>query len=148
MYIPWQMSNERNGCPLAGAATGNRREDEDQMEEPFFERVYHVVRLIPAGRVATYGQVARLLGAPRAARTVGWALRALPAGSGVPWQRVVNARGTISLGRGAGGAEIQRALLEEEGVLFDEQGRIDLARFGWAGPDLPELAQFRDPARD
>lgn len=118
------------------------------MGESFFERVYQVVRLIPAGRVATYGQVAHLLGAPRAARTVGWALRAVPAGSGVPWQRVVNSRGTISLGQGAGGAEIQRALLEEEGVRFDEEGRIDLARFGWAGPDLPDLAQFREPGHD
>jgi methylated-DNA-protein-cysteine methyltransferase-like protein len=148
MYISWQMSNEKNSCPFAGAATGGGHEDEDWMEDSFFERVYHVVRLIPAGRVATYGQVARLLGAPRAARTVGWALRAVPADSGVPWQRVVNARGTISLGRGAGGAEIQRALLEEEGVVFDEQGRIDLAHFGWAGPDLPELAQVRNPGRD
>jgi methylated-DNA-protein-cysteine methyltransferase-like protein len=118
------------------------------MEDSFFERVYHVVRMIPAGRVATYGQVARLLGAPRAARTVGWALRAVPAGSGVPWHRVVNARGTISLGRRSGGAEIQRALLEEEGVVFDEGGRIDLGSFGWAGPDLLELAQLRDPGCD
>ncbi|MBN1658995.1 MAG: methylated-DNA--[protein]-cysteine S-methyltransferase [Anaerolineae bacterium] len=110
------------------------------MDERFFGRVYRVVRLVPRGRVATYGQIAQALGAPRAARTVGWALRALPDGSGVPWQRVVNARGTISLAQGAGGAEIQRLLLEEEGIAFDDAGRIDLARFGWAGPDVAEQA--------
>jgi methylated-DNA-protein-cysteine methyltransferase related protein len=112
------------------------------MEETFFERVYRAVRLVPPGRVATYGQIARALGAPRAARTVGWALRALTEGSGVPWQRVVNAQGTISLAGGAGGAEVQRLLLEEEGICFDDESRIDLGRFGWAGPDVAEQAEL------
>lgn len=107
------------------------------MTDSFFERVYRVVRRIPAGQVASYGQVARILGAPRAARTVGWALSSLPEGHDVPWHRVVNSRGTVSLdARGPGGA-IQRALLEEEGVVFQE-GRIDLKVYGWAGPDLAE----------
>jgi methylated-DNA-protein-cysteine methyltransferase-like protein len=102
----------------------------------FFEQVYQVVRRIPRGQVATYGQIARLLGKPRAARTVGWALHSLPEGSGVPWQRVVNARGSISLdARGPGGA-IQRLLLEAEGVVFDEEGRLDLGVYGWCGLDL------------
>jgi methylated-DNA-protein-cysteine methyltransferase-like protein len=103
----------------------------------FFEQVQQVIHCIPPGKVATYGQIARILGMPHAARTVGWALRAVPDGSDVPWQRVINARGTLSLD--AHGAAIQRALLEEEGIVFDEQGRIDLKVYGWAGPDLAEL---------
>lgn len=114
------------------------------MADSFFELVYRVVRSIPPGRVATYGQIARILGMPHAARTVGWALRDLPQGYDVPWQRVINARGTISLGAGGGGAEIQRALLEEEGVVFDEQGRVDLTTYGWAGPDLAERQALLD----
>jgi len=112
-----------------------------------FEQIYEVVRRIPPGRVATYGQIARLLGMPRAARTVGWALHTLPEGIDVPWQRVINARGTISFDPDSPGAVIQRALLEEEGVVFDEKGRIDLDVYGWAGLDLAERQQLleRDP---
>jgi methylated-DNA-protein-cysteine methyltransferase-like protein len=110
------------------------------MTSLFFEQVYQVVRRIPAGRVATYGQIARLLGMSHAARTVGWALHSIPEGSDVPWQRVINARGTISLG--ARGAPIQRALLEEEGIVFDERGHVDLDTYGWAGLDLAERQQL------
>jgi methylated-DNA-protein-cysteine methyltransferase-like protein len=110
--------------------------------DSFFAQVYEVVRRIPPGQVATYGQIARLLGKPRAARTVGWALHSLPEGSDVPWQRVINAKGTISLdARGLGGA-IQRVLLEAEGIVFDEQGRVDLQAHGWAGLDLAERDQI------
>ena len=95
-----------------------------------FARIYRAVRTIPRGRVATYGQVARLAGVPRGARTVGWALRALsPRGEPrVPWHRVVGAGGLISLPEGHGG-EVQRARLRAEGIRF-RHGRIDLARFG------------------
>jgi methylated-DNA-protein-cysteine methyltransferase-like protein len=103
----------------------------------FFAQVYAVVRRVPPGKVATYGQIARMLGMPHAARTVGWALRAVPEGSDVPWQRVISARGTISLAPDQG-AGLQRVLLEEEGVAFDDQGRVDLGRYGWAGLDLAE----------
>lgn len=116
------------------------------MKPSFFEQVYQVVRLIPPGRVATYGQIARLLGAPRGARTVGWALRGLPEGSDVPWQRVINARGTISLDARGRGGNIQRVLLEAEGVTFDEQGRVDLKSHGWAGLDLAERDQILQAA--
>ena len=117
------------------------------MVDSFFEQVYKVVRRIPPGKVATYGQIARTLGAPRAARTVGWALHDLPDGSDVPWQRVVNARGTISLDeRGLGGA-MQHALLEEEGVVLDEQGRIDLGVYGWSGLDLAERQSLLESDR-
>lgn len=91
---------------------------------------YAVVQSIPAGRVASYGQVARLAGLPRHARQVGYALAALEPGSPVPWHRVVNARGAVS---SRPGADRQRSLLEVEGVRFNEAGRIDLRRFGWDG---------------
>lgn len=95
-----------------------------------YATIYAVVRRIPRGRVATYGQVARLAGRPRGARQVGYALAALD-DPGVPWHRVVNAKGRISPRRRPGADEFQRILLEDEGVAFDDDGRICLARFGW-----------------
>ena len=99
-----------------------------------YERVWKVVRRIPRGRVATYGQVARLAGLGGGARLVGYALHALAEDErGVPWQRVINAQGRISA-RGFGGSEeLQRRLLVREGVRFDARARVDLARFGWKG---------------
>ena len=97
-----------------------------------YARIYAVVRRIPKGRVATYGQVAALAGRARHARLVGYALHALSARTSVPWQRVVNARGEISLRRTAPDAGLtQRLLLEREGVRFDARGRISLDRYGW-----------------
>ena len=94
-------------------------------------RIWAVVRRIPPGRVATYGQVAALAGLAGGARQVGYALAALPDGSDVPWQRVVNARGEESARAEPGADHFQRHLLEEEGVRFDRRGRIDLARHRW-----------------
>jgi methylated-DNA-protein-cysteine methyltransferase-like protein len=92
-------------------------------------RIHRVVSRIPKGRVATYGQIARLAGLRGQARLVGYAMHALPSGTRVPWQRVVNARGEISL---PGSSAIrQRERLEREGVRFDARGRIDLDRFLW-----------------
>ena len=85
---------------------------------PFYHRIYRIVRHIPRGRVATYGLVARLAGRPGAARTVGWALSALPEDSDVPWWRVINAAGRISLAPNDHSAVFQRALLLREGVRF------------------------------
>jgi len=96
-----------------------------------YERIYAVVRQIPEGRVATYGQVAALAGLPGHARQVGYALHALKEGSEVPWQRVINAKGEVSLRAEAGWDNFQRHLLEEEGVAFDERGRVDLERERW-----------------
>jgi methylated-DNA-protein-cysteine methyltransferase-like protein len=93
-------------------------------------RIHDVVSRIPRGRVATYGQIARLAGIPRQARLVGYALHALPAGTRVPWQRVVNAQGGISTP--GGHDSVQHNLLEREGVRFDSRGRIDLDLFLWA----------------
>lgn len=107
------------------------------MAAPFFERVYRLVRQIPFGQVATYGQLALYLGDRRGARTVGWAMRASP--EGVPWHRVVNAQGRISArGRPPDEVALQQALLESEGVVFGPDGRIDLRTYRWAGPPWSE----------
>lgn len=105
------------------------------MDEQLFARVYALVRQVPAGRVTTYGSIARVLGHPTGARQVGWALAALHGGHDVPAQRVVNARGELSGGWAFGGAEVQRALLEKEGVTFDEHGRVHLNRHLWEPTD-------------
>ena len=89
-----------------------------------------MLRSIPSGRVANYGRVALAAGLPGQARLVGYALHRLPADSDVPWHRVVNVRGGISLDQHFGPGRTQRALLEAESVTFDSRGRIDLIRFG------------------
>jgi len=105
--------------------------EEDGMKANYFEQVYRVVRRIPRGRVCTYGRIAELTGNPGAVRAVGWALNALRGpDTGVPWHRVVNARGCISL-RDESDIHLQRQLLEAEGVIFSGNSRIDLRRFGW-----------------
>jgi len=96
-----------------------------------YARIHAVVRRIPRGRVASYGQVAALAGLGRHARQVGYALHSLGPESDVPWQRVVNARGEVSPRSLPGWEAVQRALLEREGVGFDARGRIDLARHAW-----------------
>jgi methylated-DNA-protein-cysteine methyltransferase-like protein len=101
--------------------------------------IHAVVQRIPAGVVATYGQVARLAGLPGRARQVGHALSALPSDTRVPWHRVVNAQGKVSPridGRPAD--EIQRLRLEAEGVVFDVNGRISLKLFLWRPTDGPD----------
>jgi methylated-DNA-protein-cysteine methyltransferase-like protein len=98
---------------------------------PPYTKFYAVIRRIPRGRVATYGQIAILAGFPRNARQVGNALRHLPEGGTVPWQRVVNSRGEISRRSRADDDELQRILLEAEGITFDLEGRLDLRRYGW-----------------
>ena len=95
-----------------------------------YARIYAVVRRIPRGRVATYGQIATIAGLKGHARQVGYALYALKAFTGVPWQRVINAQGRISLRLTTGGLS-QRLLLEREGVVFDAGGRVSLKTFGW-----------------
>jgi methylated-DNA-protein-cysteine methyltransferase related protein len=107
------------------------------VEPNFFERVYLLVRQIPRGKVASYGQIAALLGHPQAARTVGWALNALRGSDvdNVPWQRVINRHGRISISRVDLGADLQRSLLEQEGIVFDERDRVDMKRYGWEGLD-------------
>jgi methylated-DNA-protein-cysteine methyltransferase-like protein len=95
-----------------------------------YDRIYAAVRKVPRGRVATYGQIAMIAGLPGHARQVGYALHALKSSTGVPWQRIVNAKGMISLAPMRGGIS-QRLLLEREGVTFDAAGRVSLRTFGW-----------------
>lgn len=107
------------------------RRSTSKSTETFYEQVYAFVERVPPGLVVTYGQVALELGSPGAARAVGYALYFQPIERGVPWWRVINVRGAISFkGRGPA-ADMQRKLLEEEGVIFDGSGRADLQRFRW-----------------
>ena len=94
-------------------------------------RIWQVVAAIPAGKVATYGSVAQQAGLARAARRVGTALRGLPADTRIPWHRVINAQGRISLPAGSQSRHVQRERLEAEGVCFRGNGSIDLQHFGW-----------------
>ena len=96
-----------------------------------YELIWSQVRKIPRGRVATYGQIAEMAGLDGHARQVGYALHNLPPGSTVPWHRVVNAKGEISPRSAGDSHELQRMVLEAEGVELDLRGRIDLKRFGW-----------------
>ena len=98
------------------------------------ERIYALVARIPAGRVATYGQLARIEGRCTP-RMVGYAMAALPEERRLPWHRVVNGRGSVSERRGGGGTSRQEALLRADGLLFDARGRLDLSRVAWEGPD-------------
>lgn len=99
----------------------------------FRARVAALVRRVPRGRVVSYGGVAAILGSPRAARGVGQALHTLGAEADLPWWRVINRNGEISIKGDPVLAALQRRLLEEEGVVFDAGGRVDWTRFGWRG---------------
>lgn len=110
-----------------------------------YARILAVVRRIPRGRVATYGQVAALAGYPRAPRLAGYALHALPPGTAVPWHRVLGAGGKLSLARlSPDGAVTQRLRLAREGVAFDARGCVDLEAFGWrAGKSVARARRRR-----
>jgi methylated-DNA-protein-cysteine methyltransferase related protein len=112
----------------------------------FYEQVYAVVRCVPVGQVTTYGRVAQMLGRPQAARAVGYALNALQdkPHHAVPWQRVVNAQGRISLVNREYSGQMQAELLRQEGVVVDEQLCLDLPRYLWAGLSLFELDEILD----
>lgn len=99
-----------------------------------FERIYEVVCTIPKGRVATYGQVAMLAGNPRWARVVGYALHNNPKPGIIPCHRVVSREGRVASGFSFGGGQAQRDLLIAEGICFNEDGCIDLARYGIFSP--------------
>lgn len=95
-----------------------------------FEKIYKVVKTIPKGKVATYGQIAALAGNARWARVVGYALHQNPDPSTVPCHRVVNREGKVAPGFAFGGGDVQRQLLETEGVVFENDGTIDLGKYG------------------
>ncbi len=99
-----------------------------------YERIWAVVKRIPRGRVATYGQIAALAGMPRHARQAGYALSATPSNVKIPWHRVLNAQGRVSLRLrhwDSGSDDLQRILLEAEGVIFDSAGKINLKQYQW-----------------
>lgn len=98
-----------------------------------FEAIYDLVRQIPRGKVATYGQISHYVGGSTP-RIVGYAMAGVKPGPDIPWQRVINARGEISPHRGGEGSGRQREILEDEGIEFDLKDRIDLKEFGWRGP--------------
>jgi methylated-DNA-protein-cysteine methyltransferase related protein len=116
------------------------------VRDTFYQTVWKIVRMIPSGKVATYGQIAGFIPTPEGvlpddylanrARWTGLAMASSP--NGVPWQRVINAQGKISAREGA---KEQKKLLEEEGIIFDARERIDLSRFGWNGPGSEWLRQ-------
>lgn len=99
----------------------------------FSAQIISLIKRIPKGRVATYGQIAALAGNPKGARAVVWLLHSSSGREKLPWHRVINSRGTVSLQPGQGYEE-QRTMLESEGVEFGLQGKIDLKRYQWPGP--------------
>jgi methylated-DNA-protein-cysteine methyltransferase-like protein len=126
-----------------------------EAREAFNRAVWKITGRVPEGKVATYGQIGAFIPLPKGvseedyrsyrARWVGAAMGACP--EGLPWQRVINSQGKISPRQGA---DLQRALLEAEGVRFDSRGKIDLVRFGWSGPDASwlEANGFLPPLSD
>jgi len=100
------------------------------MSDSFFEEVYRIVKRVPYGRVVSYGQIALLLGSPRAARQVGWAMRHCP--DELPWHRVVKTDGTVA---GGGVSAQRRAMLAAEGVRFLPDGRVDMKACRWKPED-------------
>lgn len=127
---------------MAGTSTPS---DVPQDDGPFPDRVYEIVARIPPGRATTYGAIARALGNPRAAREVGWALSSVPEGSQLPCHRVVDREGRLSGGWAFGHPEIMAGRLEDEGVPFLEQYRVDLSVCFWdpaAEDDSQQLGLF------
>lgn len=134
-------STQTGPKPVSSGGQGLHRSPDGGLEPrvvgPGFNgRVYAWVAQVPPGCVSTYGDIATLLGSPRVARQVGFALAALTDPS-VPWHRIVNARGAISFKGDVVRAEAQRQCLEREGVAFTAAGLIDLRRFRWGGPAAP-----------
>jgi len=103
------------------------------MSKDFFNRVYKIVTQIPKGKVATYGQIAAMLGQPRSARVVGWAMKAAPEHLHLPCHRVVNRLGEMSPNFAFGSEDVQRGMLSSEGITFKEDGCIDMKKHLWKG---------------
>ncbi len=125
----------------SGADRGAQAEAPDVNSRGYRERVFEIVRRIPPGRVMTYGQLAEILGEGYTPRTVGFVMHS--ADETVPWQRVINSQGACSTGRVVVPPDLQQRMLVSEGVVFNEKGRCDLARYRWtpeefAGQDEPD----------
>lgn len=103
------------------------------MKESMYYRIYSVVSMVPPGKVATYGQIARIAGRC-SARNVGYALSSVPPESDVPWHRVINSRGSVSVRIHGEPCTAQSRMLETEGIVFNAEGTVNLEKFGWDGP--------------
>ncbi len=125
---PRAKSAERGVSPKRSSAR-----ESASGSESLYKRIYATVKKIPRGKVASYGQVARVAGLERHARMVGYALHALSDGDidNVPWQRVINAQGYISIRSNPLAAKIQRKFLEHEGIEFDDRDKVDFKKYGW-----------------
>lgn len=132
-FSGWSKDHPEN---LSIESHARRKSNGLAMTSRFYQAIYHVVQQIPPGQLATYGQVAALAGKPGAARQVGYALHALPAGHDLPWHRVLNAQGRISFSD-PHAVERQRLLLEQEGVSANERGIFNLAQYRWQPDTLP-----------
>ncbi len=119
----------KKGGPTTKPKSG--RSSAHENEDGTYARIFSVVRRIPAGKVTTYGRIAGLAGFPGQARLTGYALHSLKEGTDVPWYRVLNVSGRISFPTGSDAEAVQRSLLEAEGVVFKENGSVDLERYGW-----------------
>jgi methylated-DNA-protein-cysteine methyltransferase-like protein len=148
-YYMRNRNRRRVGRLRRCATADDERTGTTVISSGLFSRIYDIVRHVPRGRVSSYGLIARIAGCD--ARMVGYALASVPQSLDLPWQRIVNRKGEISLSGLAGSA--QRVRLEAEGVAFDRYGRIDLRRFGWTGrvprrnPKRPRRKTPRNLAR-
>ena len=100
-----------------------------------YQRIYEVVKRIPAGNVSSYGRIARMVNTT--ARQVGYSMAALTSDMDVPWHRVINSKGELSARKDGKADDRQRVLLLQEGIVFDQHGRVDFDRFGWIEAELP-----------
>jgi methylated-DNA-protein-cysteine methyltransferase-like protein len=128
---PSEPAGSRRTGRLEGGAPNGARTRAPNDAPKRYELIWSVVKRVPRGRVATYGQIAELAGLEGHARQVGYALHNLPERSDVPWHRVINAQGEISPRSAGDSHELQRMLLEAEGVAFDVRGRVDLKMYRW-----------------
>jgi len=127
------MSNDSSDAQTAAVDVNSRG---------YRERVFEIVRRIPSGRVMTYGQLAEILGEGYTARTVGFVMHS--ADQTVPWQRVINAQGACSTGRVIVPPDLQQRMLVSEGIVFNEKGRCDLARYRWTPPEYEAGGEVGD----
>ena len=102
------------------------------IESPLYQKIHYIISLIPSGKVATFGQIAEIVGGCTA-RMVGYAVSTVPQDSDIPWQRVINYKGCISQRSSGSGGLLQQKLLEAEGIEFDQNGRTNLEHFRWKG---------------
>jgi methylated-DNA-protein-cysteine methyltransferase related protein len=110
-------------------------------QNSLYDAIYGLVKQIPVGQVATYGQIAEMLGLYGRARQVGYALFQVPPGSDIPWHRVVNAQGMISRSpMRQGNDDLQRILLEREGIVFDTQEKLNLRHYRWTPSTIPSIS--------